>query len=77
MCFRCLNTFISEKSLASHHEYYKSHETIKIALPVEDRKKHIPSEFFYYIKCFDDTLYSDEPVTFEKNLKMTMLHKYL
>ena len=30
VCFRCLNTFNSEKSLASHHEYCKSYESIKI-----------------------------------------------
>ena len=29
-------------------------------------QKHIPSEFCYYIKCFDDTLYSQEPVIFVK-----------
>ena len=33
VCFRCLNTFNSEKSLASHHEYCKSYEAIKIELP--------------------------------------------
>ena len=33
VCFRCLKTFNSEKSLASHHEYCKSHEAIKIELP--------------------------------------------
>ena len=32
VCFRCLNTFQMEKSLASHHEYCKSHEAIKIEL---------------------------------------------
>ena len=30
VCFRCLNTFNTEKSLAFHHEYCKSHEVIKI-----------------------------------------------
>ena len=106
MCFRCLNTFNSEKSLASHHEYCKSHEAIKIELPEEGSKisfknhnrsvrvpfivyadfesftpqlstcqpnpdnsytkqyqKHNPSGFCYHIKCFDDTLYSQQPVT--------------
>ena len=29
VCFRCLNTFKTEKSLASHHEYCNSHEAIK------------------------------------------------
>ena len=115
VCFRCLNTFKTEKSLASHHEYCKSNEAIKIELPKEGTKnitkdllwfqnhnrsmrvpfivyadfesftpqlstcqpnpdksytkqyqKHIPSGFCYNIKCFDDTLYSQEPVTFVK-----------
>ena len=38
VCFRCLNTFNSEKSLASHHEYCKSHEAIKIEFPEEGSK---------------------------------------
>ena len=29
-------------------------------------RKHIPSVFCYRIKCFEDTLYSQEPVTFVK-----------
>ena len=29
-------------------------------------QKHIPCGFCYYIKCFDDTLYSQQPVTFVK-----------
>ena len=29
-------------------------------------QKYIPSGFCYHIKCFDDTLYSQEPVTFVK-----------
>ena len=109
VCFRCLNTFKTEKSLASHHEYCKSHEAIKIELPDKGWKisfknhnrsmrvpfivyadfesftpqlstgqpnpdksysnryqKHIPSGFCYHIKCFDDTLFSQEPVTFVK-----------
>ena len=31
-------------------------------------QKHIPSGFCYHIKCFDDTLYSQQPVTFVKEL---------
>ena len=38
MCFRCLNTFNSEESLESHHEYCKSYEAIKIELPEEGTK---------------------------------------
>ena len=37
VCFRCLNTLNSEKSLASHHEY-KSYEAIKSELPEEESK---------------------------------------
>ena len=29
-------------------------------------QKHTPSGFCHHIKCFDDTLYSQEPVTFVK-----------
>ena len=29
-------------------------------------QKHIPSGFCYHIKCFDATLYSQDPVTFVK-----------
>ena len=39
VCFRCLNTFNSKKSLASHHEFCKSHEAIKIELPEEGSNK--------------------------------------
>ena len=38
VCFRCLNTFISKESLASHHEYFKSYEAIKIELAEEGSK---------------------------------------
>ena len=29
-------------------------------------QKHIPNGFCYNIKCFDDTLYSHQPLTFVK-----------
>ena len=107
MCVLDIKYFLSEKSLASHHEYCKSHEAIKIELPKEGTKiyfknhdrsmrvsfivyadcesftpqlstcqpnsdksftkryqKHTPSGFCYHIKCFDATLYSQEPYTF-------------
>ena len=38
VCFRCLNTFKTEKSLASHHEYCKSHKGSKIELPKDGTK---------------------------------------
>ena len=37
-CFRFPNTFKSEKSVASHHEYCKSHEGKKIELPENGSK---------------------------------------
>ena len=109
VCFRCLNTSNSEKSLASPHKYFKSYEAIKIELREDGFKicfknhnrlmrvssiayadfesftlqqssyqpnleksytnhyqKHIQSGCCYYTKCFDDTLYSQQPVTFVK-----------
>ena len=38
VCFWCLNTVYSEKSIASHHEYCKSHQAITIELPKEGTK---------------------------------------
>ena len=38
VCFRRLNIFNSEKSLASHHDYCKSYEAIKIELLEEGSK---------------------------------------
>ena len=38
VCFRCLKTFKTEKSLASNREYCKSHEAIKIELPEKGSK---------------------------------------
>ena len=38
VCFRCLNTFNFEKSLAYHHEYCKSYEAIQIELPDQGSK---------------------------------------
>ena len=109
VCFRCPNTFKTEKSLASHHECCKLHKAIKIELPEKGSKisfknhnrsmrvpfivytdfesftpqlstcqpnpdksytkryqKHTHRGFCYHMKCFDDTLYSQEQVTFVK-----------
>ena len=41
VCFRCLNTFNSEKSLASNNEYCKSYEAIKIKLSEERSKIYL------------------------------------
>ena len=125
LCFRCLNTFNSEKSyliksLASHHENCKSYEAIQIDHPEEGLKisfknhnrsmrvpfivytdfesftpqlstcqpkpekcytkqyqKHTPSGFCYHMKCFDDTLYSQQPVTFVKEFNDDDVAQYL
>ena len=120
VCFGGLNTFNSNESLASHHEYCKSYEAIKIELPEEGSKisfknhnrsvrvpfivyadlesftpqlstcqpnpeknytnqyqKYIPSGFCYHIKCFDDTLYSQQHATFVKEFNDDDLLYYL
>ena len=41
VCFICVNTFNSEKSLPSHHDYCKSYEVIKIELPEEGSKIYL------------------------------------
>ena len=41
VCLKCLNTFYSDKSLASHHEYCKSHEAITTELPKEGTKIYL------------------------------------
>ena len=38
VCFRCRNTFQTEKSLASQHQYCKSHEAIEIELSKKGTK---------------------------------------
>ena len=38
VCFRCLITFKTEKSFASHHEYSKPYEATKIELPEKGSK---------------------------------------
>ena len=55
VCFRCSNTFNSNESLASHREYCKSHDAIKIELPEEGSKisfknhnRSIPVSFDVY-----------------------------
>ena len=38
VCFRCLNTFNTEKSLASHHEYCNHTKLYKLNFPKRERK---------------------------------------
>ena len=49
----------------SHHSCQHVNQNLIRATP-NGIKKHTPSGFCYHIKCVDDTLYSQEPVTFVK-----------
>ena len=70
MCFRCLNTFNSEISLASHHDYCKSYAANKIELPAEGSKisfkNHIrsmpvPFIVYAYFESFTSQLSTCQP----------------
>ena len=47
-----------EKSSIRYYQYQ--------LLYTKQYQKHIPRGFFYHIKCFDDILYSQQPVAFVK-----------
>ena len=107
ICERCINPFLSEKSLKAHEEHCNTNECVKIIMPGEgssiffkdlwksqrmpfiiyadtesllkpiqscesdpSRKytnkyqKHEPISFSYYIKCFDDNVFNEEPRTY-------------
>ena len=115
ICYRCLNSFQSEKSLEKHIEYCQNNEAVKIEMPMNDDKegnflspvyikfnhfhkkmrvpfvvyadfesftekidtchddgrsftnryqKHRPSGFSYFIKCFDDNVFSPKLVKY-------------
>ena len=49
----------------SHHSCQHANQTMRRA-NINQYQKHIPSVFCYHIKCFDDTLYSQQPITFVK-----------
>ena len=48
----------------SHQSYQHANQTLRRATPVSSEAH--PSRFCYHIKCFDDTLYAEQPVTFVK-----------
>ena len=71
VCFRCLNTFNTEKSLASHHEYCKSHEAIKMELPEKrskisfknhNRSMRVPFIVYAYFESFTPQLSTCQPM---------------
>ena len=49
----------------SHHSYQHANQTLRRATPSSITNTS-PSGFCYHIKCFDDTLYSQQPITFVK-----------
>ena len=68
VCFRCLNTFNCEKSLAYHHEYCTSFEVIKIELTDEGSniyfKNHSRSMRVPFIVCADFESFTPQPSKF-------------
>ena len=50
---------------SSHHSCQHANQTL-IRATTKQYQKHIPSGFCYHVKCFDDTLSSQQSVTFVK-----------
>ena len=50
----------------SHHSYQHANQTLRRATPISIRNN--PSGFGYHTKCFDDTLYFQQPSTFVKKI---------
>ena len=49
-CYRCLNSFKSEKSLDKHKEYCQNNEAVKIEMPMikDDEGKFLGPEYIYF-----------------------------
>ena len=49
-CYRCLNSFKSEKSLNKHTEYCQNNEAVKIEMPMikDDEEKFLGPEYIYF-----------------------------
>ena len=49
-CYRCLNSFHSEKSLDKHTEYCQNNEAVKIEMPMikDDEGKFLGPEYIYF-----------------------------
>ena len=52
-----------------HHSCQHANQTLTRATPSSIRNTS-PADFFYNINCFDDTLYSQEPVIFVKEFNV-------
>ena len=69
--FRCLSTFNLKESLASHHEYCKSYEAIKVELPEEgskisfknhNRSMRVPFVVYAGFESFTSQLSTCQPI---------------
>ena len=80
VCFRCLNTFNCAKSLASHHEYCKSHEAIKIELPKEGSEisfeNHNWSMRVSFIVYADFESFTPQLSTYQPNPEKSYTNQY-
>ena len=84
--FRCLNTFNSKESLASHHEYCKSYEAMKIGLPEEgskmsfknhNRSMRVSFIVYVYFESFTPELSACQPNPEKSYTKQYQKHIYL
>ena len=80
VCFRCLQTLNCAKSLASHHEYCKSHEAIKIELYEEGSKisfeNHNTSMRVQVIVCADLESFTPQLSTCQPNPEKSYTNQY-
>ena len=80
VCFRCLNTFNSEKALASHHEYCKSYDSMKIELLEEESKisfkNHNKSMRVPFIVYADFESFTPQLSTCQPNTEKSYTNQY-
>ena len=68
-CYRCLNSFRSEKSLNKHTEYCQNNEAVKIEMPfLEDiyfknfyKKQRVPFVVYADFECFTEKIDTCQP----------------
>ena len=67
-CYRCLNSFPSEKSLNKHTEYCKNNEEVKIEVPMGSiyfkhhyKKQRVPFVVYADFECFTEKIDTCQP----------------
>ena len=68
-CYRCLNSFQSEKSLNKHTEYCQNNEVVKIEMPVLEniqfknfyKKQRVPFVVYADFECFTQKIDTCQP----------------